>query len=479
MTIITLIQTLNLAKNSLAKKAAMATFIMSIIVLANNSRLLSVNTPSFSITLLTLSYFLITVNSNKEKLSPILHSSSGLAPPIKYSSSSALSSLQKLIFSFLSAINYQLSTDLTRPQVLLTVAGIGLFAAFVVIGGFWLSALPDLTLARTLLTTGMAVFGLGVSLQGILPSVAGGVYPLIAGLAEAVFLLLTQPSVLISTVAGVLGTAAIVVIWGMLRGPLSGVLTTLNSPVTTLKGGLKWLSSIIQNSALNTWLSSKMTAQSSPLPAPAIIAPVSSLSTSAPVMPIPVTVVPIAGSPLANTTRSSSGVESLKPGAVFQSTGSPALTPVKVAPPARGGASGPDFFRPDFPDRNIAFFTFLTVAIGLFGMAYVKNKFFQPKPDSDNWLSVENRPLNKHKSPEVKNNDNESQPSIDGILREIGELDNKTIERSYVPGTGKRIEQVVYSEAKERLLDAALNNPAFRNVRLYDIIAPFILSKKT
>ena len=111
-------------------------------------------------------------------------------------------------------------------------------------------------------------------------------------------------------------------------------------------------------------------------------------------------------------------------------------------------------------------------------MAYVKNKFFQPKPDSDNWLSVENRPLNKHKSPEVKNNDNESQPSIDGILREIGELDNKTIERSYVPGTGKRIEQVVYSEAKERLLDAALNNPAFRNVRLYDIIAPFILSKK-
>ena len=331
------------------------------------------------------------LSADKDSLSAIvsdLFASSGLSPPWGLSRLFA-----NRVQSFLSELSLVLINNsvkilkyLTRPQVLLTVAGIGLFAAFVVNGGFWLSALPDLTLARTLLTTSFAIFGLGLSWPGILPSVAGGVYPFVVNLADAVLLLLTQPSVLISTVAGVLGTAAIVVIGGFRLSALPD-LTLAGTLLTTLIGGVKWLSLIIQNSALNTWLSLKMTAQSSLPRAPATIVPGSSSSTNAPVMPIPVTAGPTVGSPLANTTLSLSGTKLPRLEAVSRSTGSPALTPAKVTPhltsPTRGEGllvSGRASSALVSRIRNIAFFTFLTVAIGLAGMAMVKKIFFPEKP---------------------------------------------------------------------------------------------------
>ena len=76
--------------------------------------------------------------------------------------------------------------------------------------------------------------------------------------------------------------------------------------------------------------------------------------------------------------------------------------------------------------RNIAFFTFLTVAIGLFGMAMIKNKFFPPKSSNysdkyaGDYLPVENnQTLSAGKASEVKNSNNESQSSKEEILERI------------------------------------------------------------
>src|SRR3989338_171062 len=175
--------------------------------------------------ILTLSYFLTTVNSNKEKLSPVLHSSSGLAPP-SGRVFAFVNQIQAFLYRFSSvsipafAGTNSVKTSLryvTGPQVLLTVAGIGLFAAFaprlrsgltlsvvewvVVSGGFWLSALLAVQL------TGAVLFKLSLWIMNYGPWTK----------------LLTGLYALILTVAGISGRMAIVVIGGFRPPALPGL----------------------------------------------------------------------------------------------------------------------------------------------------------------------------------------------------------------------------------------------------------------